>query len=170
MHRYGDGKRSYKAFGCQRCGKTVIFHQMPAKGVWKCAACIKRLGVIEEKGVRIQRDNKRNKKVSKNNWPKQTACPGCGELKDAYDLERRKHGTSKCHSCVKMLKEKMPPMRVAAKAARKIIKKQARWPKSLDEKKITQTVLEVKQNLDVNKLPSMLADENMSKFDKYWHI
>ena len=50
MHAYAGGKRAYKAFNCQRCTKVVIFHQRPAKGVWKCAGCIKRLvaGAMDE--------------------------------------------------------------------------------------------------------------------------
>ena len=50
MHAYAGGKRAYKAFNCQRYTKVVIFHQRPAKGVWKCAGCIKRLvaGAMDE--------------------------------------------------------------------------------------------------------------------------
>ena len=50
MHAYAGGKRAYKAFNCQRCTKVVRVDQMPAKGVWKCAGCIKRLvaGAMDE--------------------------------------------------------------------------------------------------------------------------
>jgi hypothetical protein len=51
------------------------------------------------------------------------ACSGCGKFKNKYDHERRKHGNLKCHTCIRKRNEEKPTMRVAAKAARKLIKK-----------------------------------------------
>jgi hypothetical protein len=36
----------------------------------------------------------------------QEPCPGCGELKLANTIEKRLHGTAKCHTCVAKRKVK----------------------------------------------------------------
>ena len=46
----------------------------------------------------------------------QTPCPGCGRLKQAYTLAKRKHGTVKCHGCVKKRKSEVLKKRVTRSA------------------------------------------------------
>ena len=53
----------------------------------------------------------------------QVACSGCGVLKDAYKLERRADGNSKCHTCIRKKKANQPTVRVTRSAAKKVIKK-----------------------------------------------
>ena len=42
----------------------------------------------------------------------QKPCPGCGELKYANNIAKRKYGTAKCHGCIKQRKAKEQSRRV----------------------------------------------------------
>ena len=42
----------------------------------------------------------------------QKPCPGCGELKYANNIAKRKHGTAKCHGCVRQWKAEMSKKRI----------------------------------------------------------
>ena len=63
-HRYESGKRGYKAFRCHKCPAIVRVDQMPAKGVWQCADCLKSQRRTEKDEDEVYRDGHRHKKVS----------------------------------------------------------------------------------------------------------
>ena len=42
----------------------------------------------------------------------QKPCPGCGKLKYANNISKRKHGTAKCHGCIKQRKVELSRMRI----------------------------------------------------------
>ena len=59
----------------------------------------------------------------------QMPCPGCGEPKLVFSLRQRKHGTTKCHTCVLARKASKPAqieaatmIRITRSASRKINK------------------------------------------------